>query len=443
MKRGPQNRERKQLSADGLLKRVRRSLERLDDGIIQGRKREIQTSDCAMSAIAMFSLKSPSLLAFDRALKEPTIAHNLKCLYGIKRAPCDTYMREVLDEVSPRELRNIFLSLFESVQKNRLLREYWFSPLDSYLLTIDGTEIFESDKVHCLNCCERRYRSGKVSHYHQVFGGAIVNPDISQVIPLCPEPITKQDGASKNDCERNAAKRFLKDLHSEHPRLKITIVADALHADAQSINRFKMFDYSFIVAVKKGCHKALFDWIEGIELEKVDVTVKKNRYQFRFINNISLNDTKNAPLVNFLECEAFEVSGKKIIRRYFTWVTDHEITQDNVYAIMRGGRAKWKIENETFNTLKNQGYQFEHNFGHGNKNLHSVFAALMMAAFLIDQIQEAACGLFNAALAYVKTRRTLWERLRAFFTIVFVKSWSDLFKAIGKAMGLVLTIDSS
>jgi len=443
MKRGPQKRERKQLSAEGMLKLARKSIKNINEDTIKKRKeRKITKVDCAMSAVAMFSLKSPSLLAFDQSLKDPMIVHNLKTLYGIKKAPCDTYMREVLDEINQKEFRNIFLSIFKVIQKDQLLTRYRF--LDGYLLAIDGTEIFESDKVYCQNCCERHHRNGKISYYHQIFAGAIVNPDMRQAIPLCPEPIYKHDGAAKNDCERNAAKRFLEDLHKEHPRLKVTIVADALHADTQSINHFKQFGYSFIVGVKQGSHKSLFDFINGIELEEELVFVGKNRYHFRFINNIPLNNTKNAPMVNFLECEIVEISGKKEIKRYFSWVTDHEINRDNVYLLMRGGRAKWKIENETFNTLKTQGYQFEHNFGHGDKNLHSVFATLMMAAFLIDQVQEAACGLFYMALAHVKSRRALWERIKGFFTLYFVKSWSDLFGAInGTFSGAILSLDSS
>ena len=107
------------------------------------------------------------------------------------------------------------------------------------------------------------------------------------------------------------------------------------------------------------------------------------RYTFRYVNDVPLNDTKNAPKVNFLECEWVEVIGKQEHRGYCAWVTSHKITDENVCTIMRGGRARWKIENETFNTLKNQGYQFEHNFGHGKKNLHTVFALLLLMAFLI------------------------------------------------------------
>ena len=85
----------------------------------------------------------------------------------------------------------------------------------------------------------------------------------------------------------------------------------------------------------------------------------------------------------------------------FTWITDIKITESNVYDLMRGGRTRWKIENETFNTLKNQGYQFEHNFGHGNKNLNVVFTMLMFLAFAIDQLQQISCTFFQAALEEV------------------------------------------
>ena len=70
---------------------------------------------------------------------------------------------------------------------------------------------------------------------------------------------------------------------------------------------------------------------------------------------------------------------------HFSWVTDFTITKDNMFKIMRGGRARWEIANETFNTLKNQGYNFGHNYGLGKKNLSMIFVMLMMLAFLVDQ----------------------------------------------------------
>jgi hypothetical protein len=97
---------------------------------------------------------------------------------------------------------------------------------------------------------------------------------------------------------------------------------------------------------------------------------------------------------------------------------------------MKGGRARWKIENETFNTLKNQGYHLEHNYGHGQQHLATVFAYLTLLAFLIDQVQELGCRLFQAARGRFRTRRALWERLRNLFTSYYIADWATLWEAI-------------
>jgi hypothetical protein len=103
------------------------------------------------------------------------------------------------------------------------------------------------------------------------------------------------------------------------------------------------------------------------------------------------------------------------------------ITKDNVFKIMRGGRARWHIENETFNTLKNQGYQFEHNFGHGYRYLSTIFAMLMMLAFLIDQAQALCCQSFKQALVKKKRKIRLWEFLRNACQFFLWDSWEALY----------------
>ena len=118
----------------------------------------------------------------------------------------------------------------------------------------------------------------------------------------------------------------------------------------------------------------------------------------------------------------------------------------NVYTLMRGGRARWKIENETFNTLKNQGYNFEHNDGHGMKNLSVVFATVMMLAFLVDQTQQLCCALFQAVWAKLGSKRLLWERMRALFYTYQLDSMRALFEALFYGFERsrpVLSLDSS
>ena len=111
------------------------------------------------------------------------------------------------------------------------------------------------------------------------------------------------------------------------------------------------------------------------------------------MESVSLIIEREEVRVNFLEY--WEINNKTGEKKYFSYVTDFKIDRKNTYDIMRGGRARWKIENETFNTLKNQDYHFEHNYGHGKKNLSVNFGLLMMLAFLVDQTLEISCELFS------------------------------------------------
>ena len=98
---------------------------------------------------------------------------------------------------------------------------------------------------------------------------------------------------------------------------------------------------------------------------------------------------------------------------------------------MRAGRSRWRIENETFNTLKNQGYNFEHNYGHGYKNLCSVMTMLMMLAFLIDKVQQLTCKVYQKARKHVGRLTTLFERVRTLISIGVFNSWHQLYTFIG------------
>jgi len=150
-------------------------------------------------------------------------------------------------------------------------------------------------------------------------------------------------------------------------------------------------------------------------------------HHFRFCNGAPLNESNPDELVNVLEYWEIHPDGKV---QHFSWIAYSLLTPENVWDIMRGGRARWKIENETFNTLKNQGYHLEHNYGHGEQNLSVVLALLMMLAFLVDQVQQLCCPLFQAAWHKMKTKRHLWEELRNHFRTLLFDSMADLLTAV-------------
>jgi hypothetical protein len=416
---------RKYLSADALFHLVQSDFARLPDSRVGDT--EIALADALMSAFAMFSLKAPSLLAFDKERAEG----NLHTIYGIERVPCDTRMREILDPISPKWLRPAFKSVFRQLQRGKALEAMTW--LDGhYLLALDGTGYFSSKTIHCASCLRRVHRNGSITYAHQMLGAALIHPDQRAVIPLMPEPITNRDGTDKNDCERNATKRVVAKLRQDHPHLKFIVTEDSLSANAPHIETLHAHDLRYILGVKEGDHTYLFQQVEVAEQAgRVTYYERHDRaaglvHRFRFVNDMPLNQSHADVRVHFLEY--WEIGAEQV--QHFSWVTDMRVSKRNVYTLMRGGRARWKIENETFNTLKNQGYNFEHNYGHGTQNLSVVFATMMMLAFLVDQTQQLCCALFRAVWAKLGSKRLLWERMRALFYGYHLESMREVWEAL-------------
>jgi hypothetical protein len=420
---------RNDLSADSQFRLIRSRFDDLPDP--RAGKPEIPLGDALMSAFAMFSLKDPSLLAFDERRQDPN--DNFRTIYGIDRVASDTQMRAILDPVDPDHLRPLFGDVFRRLQRGKALQRFVY--LDgAYLLSLDGTNYFSSSRVHCPSCLEKHHRGGGVTYSHQLLGATLVHPDLKEVIPLAPEPIINQDGHTKNDCERNATRRWLGRFRQEHPHLPVIVVEDGLSANAPHLDDLRQARVHYIIGVKPGDHAFLFEHLRGDDEAgrtqhlTLDDAATGIVHHFRFHNGVPLNESHGDHLVNVLEYWEIHGNGKV---QYFSWISDFVLTPDNVDAIMRGGRARWKIENETFNTLKNQGYCLEHNYGHGQHNLSVVLALLMMLVFLVDQTQQLCCPLFQAAWKKRwSNKRSLWEELRHLFHSFVFSSMQELYEAI-------------
>lgn len=416
---------RKHLSVDSLFGRIRSHFRSLPDP--RCGEVEIPLHDVLMSAFAMFSLKDRSLLAFDHRRRDPT--DNFRTIYGINHVPCDSQMRDILDPIDPLSLRPLFSNVFRCLQRGKALKPFLFRD-GYYLLSLDGTTYFSSAKIHCPSCLETHHRNGGITYSHQLLGATLVHPDLKEVIPLAPEPIIQQDGQTKNDCERNATRRWLKQFRQEHRHLPVIVVEDALSANAPHLKDLAEARARYIIGVKPGDHAFLFEHLRTRDeagrtqvLTLVD-SVTDLWHHFRFCNSVPLNASNPDVLVNVLEYWEFDRDLKKV--QHFSWISDFLLTEENVWDIMRGGRARWKIENETFNTLKNQGYHLEHNYGHGEQNLSVVLALLMMLAFLVDQVQQRCCPLFQAAWQKMKTKSHLWEEIRSHFRTLLFDSMAEL-----------------
>jgi len=419
---------RKFLCADALVASVYHQFQKIPDPRKLPITAPISFTDVLMSGLAVFGLKFPSLLKYDQY--RDVLDGNLQTLYHINRPPSDTYLRERLDELDPNFIRPAFKKIFAELQRGKCLEEFEFLE-GYYLLSLDGTGDFSSSNVCCEQCCKKEHKDGSITYYHQMLGACIVHPEKSNVIPLCPETIQNGDGSEKNDCERNAAKRFIDNFKREHPHLKVIIIADGLASNAPYIRLLEVNQMKYMLGAKPGDHKFLFDFANASE-ETKDYEIVDDKgvlHQFRYINDVALNKSNPDVCVNFLEYMQTDSKGKETL---FSWVTNIRINEGNVFALMKGGRARWKIENETFNTLKNLGYNFEHNYGHGKKYLSTILCLLMLLAFLIDQVQGIACSLFKAVKKRAAAYRNIWENIRVLVQFVPIPSWEWLYQTISK-----------
>jgi len=426
-------RTRQNFQHDSLLKSIRNAL---TIGLNRAKTKaphgisEFSHVDCLMSCLSVFTFKFPSLLQFDTAKNEDEhVKSSLKKLFKIKNVPCDTQMRARLDLIHPNVIRPAFTRLFSLLQRGKILESFCF--MDKYyLISLDGTGYFSSSTIHCNNCCTKEHKNGQITYHHQMLGAALVHPDHRIVFPFAPEPIIKSDGDKKNDCERNAAKRWIEKFRREHFLLRGVILGDGLSSNEPFITNLKRNGLSFILIAQESDHKYLFDWLNAADPQdaptRVEILKDGTHKTYQYMKDVPLNSSKDNCLVNVVRY----TETKKGKTGTWVWVTDLEVNEKTVRDIVKGGRCRWKIENETFNTLKNQGYNFEHNYGHGNKYLSTIMAHLMLLAFFVDQILQGFDKKFQACYAKMKSKHSLWERMRSFLAHYVVGSFDDLYSAI-------------
>ena len=257
--KSPEIKVRKHLNADALFQSVHKEFFNVPDH--RSGNILISMPDALMSGFAMFSLKDPSLLAFEQ--RRIIDDSNLHSIYNINDIPSDTQMRTIIDPIDPDDFRPAFRIPFRQLQRAGQLEQMQFFE-GHYLLSLDGTGFFASKKLFSPICMEKKNKqTGEITYHLQMLGAAIVHPDFKEVIPLAPEFIKKQDGDTKNDCERNAAKRFFEKFRKEHPHLPIIITEDGQSSNAPHILAAQKNNLRYILGVKKGDHSFLFKQIQN------------------------------------------------------------------------------------------------------------------------------------------------------------------------------------
>ena len=390
-----------------------------------------EMADFGLSAFSLFFMQSPSFLAHQRALSRARERSNCETLFAMSRIPTDNQIRAMLDPVTPDRLYPLFASLRERLETGGGLRP--FRRLDGHLLVaLDGTEYFCSRKISCSNCSRRKRGDGAVEYHHNMVTAALVAPGHARAIPLAPEFVVPQDGQEKQDCESRATRRWLAAHGPGLARLKPIYIGDDLYSRQPICEAVQAVGGHFLFVAKPGSHPTLHDWLDGVELPVYEERVKKGRgfqtHRYRWLTNLPIRDGKDPLTVNWLDIEIINTAGNVTCRNSF--VTDLAVDRSNVAELAACGRARWKIENETFNVLKNNGYHLEHNFGHGKENLSALLATLNLFAFACHGLCESLETAWEKARDVLGSRQRFFEHLRTITSYLVFPSWSALVRTL-------------
>src|SRR3972149_1205440 len=419
---------KKHLSFNALRKILSRGFLEIADFRQEG-KVQHGVHDVLMSGFAMMFYQDSSLLQFQQKLQEAIHKNNLQTLFQVESIPKDSQMREVIDEVESRELEPLFEDFLMPLQRGKHLEGYRVLG-DYYVISIDGSGYFSSDKIHCKGCLEKESKKGKKRYEHQIVQAALMRPGKRQVLPLFPEEVRNTDGRDKQDCEIQAGKRLVRKIRESHFKLKIILGGDRLYSKQPFMEELQEEGMRYVLVVKEDDHKLLMEWVNEQrqlkEVSRLEVRDKKGRLHiYEWIHEVPLNGNKKTLWVNYFEY--WLVDGEKVTY-HNSWVTDFKVEQENVAELVRIGRCRWKIENETFNTLKNQGYHIEHNFGHGEKHLSINFLLLNLLAFFMHQIFELTDSLYQECRRAFGSRRNLWDHLRSSIHLLIFPDWETIRK---------------
>ena len=384
-------------------------------------------ADIGVSAFSLFFMQSESFLSYQRSLEEGRKTSNCQTLFGMAEIPTDNHIRSMLDPVHPSHLQLVFDQAVAALREHGGMKE--FQRLDGRtLIALDGTEYFCSQKLGCPHCQTRKRANGKIESYHSMLAATLVAPGHNMAMPLMPEFIVKPDGAEKQDCERNAAKRWLTAHAERMAPLRPIYLGDDLFACQPIAEAVLSSGGDFLFTAKPESHKTLYDFMDGATLDELQVRRKEGAKTlttcYRWFTAAPLREGKDALGVNWIGVTIADASGKITYNSAF--VTSLPVTRQTVAEIVACARARWKIENEGFNVLKNNGYHLEHNFGHGKQNLAMMFAAMNLLAFAFHTVCDCLEALWIKARQAKRARKRLFEHIRTITAYLVFPSWDTL-----------------
>lgn len=335
--------------------------------------------------LAMFILRLESRRQLAAEKETESFHHNLLELTGTDEesvAHPDT-VNYAMERINPAEIEAVKVKMVKHLIGDKRLDQ--FRLLGEFCVAVDGTGMFSFPEKHCDQCLKTEHSSGKVTWSHKMLEAKLVSEN-GFAMSVCSEAIENLNGVyEKQDCELKAFYRLAGRLKSYFPRTQICLLLDSLYACKEVFRICRQNGWSFIIAFKEGSIPNLYAEAtrkkEAFIENALTVAVDKNQAQ-----NLSWAHhlTHEEFVLNAFFCKDIKPGGKD--ETEWVWLTNRRPNADNVYELVnKGGRQRWKIENQGFDEQKRHGFKLEHLYGHA-PNAWKNYYQLMQIAHIITQL---------------------------------------------------------
>jgi len=403
----------------------------LNDKVMQlcdpRKRKDYSLAELVMGGVMLFVFKEGSRNAFDNDRKETIFRKNYQRAFKL-RLPSTDATEDLFRVLEEGELERLKTLLIKELVERKVFHKFRFMG-KRYFISIDGTGVSTYKTDYCGECTSKTSKNGVTTYFHNVLEAKLVTSN-DMSVSIATEWIQNENRKQydKQDCELKAFRRLAVKLKKMYPRLPLVILADGLYANQTFFKICKDNGWEFIVTFKDGNLPSVHQ-----EIALLPASAKQCRERF-LANRKGQTKQQKFEWVNDIWYCGFNLSvieckettrwrkSKKTEQRTFTHISSIPIDYLNYYRISDGGRLRWGIEN-SFDYLKEHGYNLGHKFSRVSFNAFKNYYQCMMLAHMINQFVEKSAEITQLLNRNSKSTIVhLWKRLLAYFTEVDIDS---------------------
>lgn len=382
------------------------------------KKLDYELAELIMACVAMFIFKEGSRNAFNNDRQEGKFKKNYEKVFKLRLPHMDT-VDKVMRKLAENELEELKVKIVRVLLEKKVLHKFRFRK--KWTVAVDATGVVSFEEKHCEHCLHKTSKKGKTTYFHNVLEAKLVF-NVGFSISLGTQWIENPEEYDKQDCELKAFKRLAVKLKKWFPRLPICILADSLYPSQQFFEICKNNEWNFMVTLKEG--KLPSFWAEALSL--LEISKNNNRTESLIDRNESIhrdyfwvNDIDyHGHFLSWVKCleQVEKIKSGEVKSCQFVHITDLPVTIDNVAKISQTARLRCNIENQGFNTQKNQGYNLKHKYSRNDQNASKNYYQCLQIGHLLNQLVELS-NYFKELFTNSKiTVCHLWKNVIGFMT---------------------------